>query len=221
MSNQLFSISLIVTLLGSFVATMGRYWLTSYISKCGGGLDHERWIQLNRSIAADSWGLAYFLESVLPLTILIALALFATGFAFHLDFLKLSGSDMINEFLVLVAAYLLGGLCYRLKNPFFPYQTPLEVLLRAIWTLTISIYRTYYQPIEEGLSSFWNWLGVWTTRTIVDPMKLLGLKLSTLQPQPSQEPSNSREGRRRTVTRSGGITGHINLQVEPITVERE
>lgn len=182
----------------------------SYLSKSGGGLDHERWIQLNRSIGADRWQLAYLLESVLPLTILTALALFAAGFVSHLR--SLQSEDIrvkVSYWLIFAAIYLLGGLFYRLVDPFCPYHTPLEV----IW----SFYVTCYQLFKGGLPSDW------TYRIFVHPMKEWGSKLRALQPQWNRETFNSSGGIRiqRTLTRSGDIAGHITLQVEPIKVGSE
>ncbi|KAG8900719.1 hypothetical protein FRC00_011661, partial [Tulasnella sp. 408] len=118
--------------------------------------------------------------------------------------------------------YLVGGLIYRLVDPFCPYHTPLEVLLRAIWAVTIFLFVACYQLLKWALSSIWIWLGGPAWRIFVDPLKKWGSKLRALQPQRSQEAFYSSESiaSQRIGTRSGDITGHIKLQVEPITVER-
>ncbi|KAG9042322.1 hypothetical protein FS837_011020 [Tulasnella sp. UAMH 9824] len=181
-TNQLFSISPTISLLGSFVATLGRYWLTGYLSKSGRGLDHERWVQLNRTIGAHP------------------LVLFITGFILHLNLLQLDGNQVFGFFLLFVPTYLLGGLFYRLVDPFCPYRTPVEALLRGIWAVTRSVSVACYQLLKRALLSIWNWL----------------------EPQRNQESFTSSEGigRQRTVTKSGDIIGHIQLQVEPIKAER-
>ncbi|KAG8940550.1 hypothetical protein FRC04_005188 [Tulasnella sp. 424] len=55
--NVLFSFSLTLAIISSFLAVLGRQWLVYYRKRSGGGPDRQRWEQLKRFLGAERWRL--------------------------------------------------------------------------------------------------------------------------------------------------------------------
>ncbi|KAG8976684.1 hypothetical protein FRB90_009069, partial [Tulasnella sp. 427] len=86
--NVLFSMSLTLALLSSFLAVLGQQWLVHYRKRSGGGVEHQRWEQLRRYLGAKRWGLDLVLDHILPTLLQIGLIIFCVSFIMFLGTLS-------------------------------------------------------------------------------------------------------------------------------------
>lgn len=213
--NRLFSLSLFISLLGSFGAVLGRYWLTNYQGKGGKREERESWNHLRRSLSAARWQLVGVLEQALPLTLMMALAVFSFGFVIHLADLDLvTGALTVLSLGVMVGA-LLAGFYFRVLDPFCPYRTPLEepILFLGHYTFKLlSFMMDGVTKLAKQVARICNWLG----RHI--PATFNGMQPS--RARASQEDSGESnschiELNQLINTQTGGTNGCIQLQMQP------
>ncbi|KAG8930155.1 hypothetical protein FRC01_003208 [Tulasnella sp. 417] len=74
--NTLFSISLTLAIISSFLAVLGRQWLVYYRKRTGSGPDRQRWEQLKRFLGVEQWHLELVLDDILPSLLQIGLVIF-------------------------------------------------------------------------------------------------------------------------------------------------
>ncbi|KAG8937219.1 hypothetical protein FRC00_007043 [Tulasnella sp. 408] len=100
--NVLFSMSLTLAILGSFLAVLGQQWLVYYRKRGGGGAESQRWEQLRRYLGAKRWRLELVLDDVLPSVLQIGLVIFCVAFIIYL-------STLSNSLCYTIAAPLCGA----------------------------------------------------------------------------------------------------------------
>ncbi|KAG8932766.1 hypothetical protein FRC01_012395 [Tulasnella sp. 417] len=64
--NALFSVSLTLALLSSFLSVLGQQWLVYYRKRVSGGPEYQRWERLRRYLGAKRWQLELVLDDVVP-----------------------------------------------------------------------------------------------------------------------------------------------------------
>ncbi|KAG9029641.1 hypothetical protein FS837_003505, partial [Tulasnella sp. UAMH 9824] len=86
--NILFSLSLTLALLASFLAVLGQQWLVYYRKRSGAGAEAQRWEQLRRYLGAQRWRLETVLDDILPSLLQLGLAIFCISFVLYLGTLS-------------------------------------------------------------------------------------------------------------------------------------
>ncbi|KAG8993365.1 hypothetical protein FRB90_000717 [Tulasnella sp. 427] len=86
--NVLFSLSLTLALLASFLAVLGQQWLVYYRKRSGGGAEAQRWEQLRRYLGAKRWRLEAVLDDILPSLLQLGLLIFCISFVLYLKTLS-------------------------------------------------------------------------------------------------------------------------------------
>ncbi|KAG9046898.1 hypothetical protein FS837_003443 [Tulasnella sp. UAMH 9824] len=86
--NILFSLSLSLALMASFLAVLGQKWLVYYRKRSGGGAEAQRWEQLRRYLGAKRWRLEAILDDILPSLLQLGLVIFCISFVLYLGTLS-------------------------------------------------------------------------------------------------------------------------------------
>ncbi|KAG8950539.1 hypothetical protein FRC04_007358 [Tulasnella sp. 424] len=214
--NKLFSLSLFISILGSFIAVLGRYWLTHYQGNSGEGVERERWTQLKRSLGAERWHLVSMLEQVLPFTLLVALAIFAAGFVTHLRGLDRTNGYLMVLPLEVMGGFVLGGYLFRLLDPFCPYRTPVEELVKWIGRFILilsSFVVVCVKKLTKEVASICNWLG---RRIPATPWDLNGVKASRISQDDYGDSNSTHTELDQLISgRAERTNGYIELQMQP------
>lgn len=130
--NVLFSLSLTLALLASFLAVLGQQWLVYYRKRSGGGPAHQRWEQLRRYLGAKRWRLELVLDDVLPSVIQIALVIFCVAFILYLGTLSSTLCYAIIAPLSVAGALVLAMAIFTAWDNWCPFKSPLTHLLQPV-----------------------------------------------------------------------------------------
>ncbi|KAG9046678.1 hypothetical protein FS837_003880 [Tulasnella sp. UAMH 9824] len=130
--NILFSMSLTLALLASFLAVLGQQWLVYYRKRSGGGAERQRWEQLRRYLGAKRWKLELILDDVLPSVLQIGLVIFCIAFILYLGTLSRSLCYAIAAPLCAVAALILAMAILTAWDHWCPFKSPLTHLMQPI-----------------------------------------------------------------------------------------
>ncbi|KAG8945304.1 hypothetical protein FRC04_001081 [Tulasnella sp. 424] len=135
--NVLFSVSLTLALLSSFMAVLGRQWLVYYRKRSGGGPDRQRWEQLKRFLGAERWGLEWALDDFLPSILQIGLIIFCISLTIYLSTLHHTLSNVVGTFMCAGLAIFIITALLATWDKFCPFQSPLSHLIsRSIASVT-------------------------------------------------------------------------------------
>ncbi|KAG8943811.1 hypothetical protein FRC04_002505 [Tulasnella sp. 424] len=137
--NVLFSMSLTLALLGSFLAVLGQQWLVYYRKRSGGGADHQRWEQLRRYLGAKRWRLELVLDDILPSVLQVALVIFCVAFILYLG--TLSGSlcyTIAAPLCVAGATIVMTAMCAAWDR-WCPFKSPLSHLIQSLLQYSVDI----------------------------------------------------------------------------------
>ncbi|KAG8945298.1 hypothetical protein FRC04_001075 [Tulasnella sp. 424] len=127
--NVLFSVSLTLALISSFMAVLGRQWLAYYRKRSGGGPERQRWEQLKRFLGAERWGLEWALDDFLPSILQIGLIIFCISLTIYLSTLHPTLSNVVGTLLCAGLAVFIGTAVLATWDKFCPFQSPLSRLI--------------------------------------------------------------------------------------------
>ncbi|KAG9031571.1 hypothetical protein FS837_002951 [Tulasnella sp. UAMH 9824] len=130
--NVLFSMSLTLAILGSFLAVLGQQWLVYYRKRGGGGAESQRWEQLRRYLGAKRWRLELVLDDVLPSLLQIALVIFCIAFILYLGTLSDSLCYTIAAPLCGAGAIIVLTAMCAAWDHWCPFKSPLSHLFQYI-----------------------------------------------------------------------------------------
>lgn len=130
--NVLFSMSLTLAILGSFLAVLGQQWLVYYRKRGGGGAESQRWEQLRRYLGAKRWRLELVLDDVLPSVLQIALVIFCIAFILYLNTLSDSLCYTIAAPLCGAGAIIVLTAFCAAWDYWCPFKSPLSHLLQYV-----------------------------------------------------------------------------------------
>ncbi|KIO18412.1 hypothetical protein M407DRAFT_31916, partial [Tulasnella calospora MUT 4182] len=122
--NVLFSVSLTLALLSSFLAVLGQQWVVYYRKRGGGGPEYQRWEQLRRYLGAKRWRLELVLDDVVPSLLQLGLVIFCIAFALYLGTLSQSLNRVIAWLLGVAAATILAMSTCSAFDPWCPFKMP-------------------------------------------------------------------------------------------------
>ncbi|KAG9029639.1 hypothetical protein FS837_003503 [Tulasnella sp. UAMH 9824] len=129
--NILFSLSLTLALLASFLAVLGRQWLVYYRKRSGGGPEAQRWEQLRRHLGAKRWHLEAVLDDVLPSLLQLGLVIFCISFVLYPGTLTRPMCYTVAAPVGLAfVCILVISICVALDN-WCPFKSPLSHLLKS------------------------------------------------------------------------------------------
>lgn len=163
--NVLFSVSLTLALLASFLAVLGQQWLVHYRKRSGGGAEHQRWEQLRRYLGARRWGLELVLDHILPTLLQIGLIVFCISFILFLGTLSRSISYVIAAPLGLAATVVFVLAICAAWDQWCPFKSPLShllhfsfppifILLGRIWGICIYNSAIFLRGAEQLVYRF-------------------------------------------------------------------
>ncbi|KAG9014916.1 hypothetical protein FRB90_005127, partial [Tulasnella sp. 427] len=137
--NILFSLSLTLAIISSFLAVLGQQWLVSYRRKSGGGKEGQRREQLLRYLGAERWRMKEILNDVLPALLQLGLTIFCVAFAIYLSPLSkvvcyvvigpMAIAILTLSFMTVAAAW----------DRWCPFKSPLSHLLHSVGHTVIDI----------------------------------------------------------------------------------
>ncbi|KAG8945301.1 hypothetical protein FRC04_001078 [Tulasnella sp. 424] len=133
--NVLFSVSLTLALISSFMAVLGRQWLAYYRKRSGGGPDRQRWEQLKRFLGAERWGLEWALDDFLPSILQIGLIIFCISLTIYLSTLHPTLSTVVGTFMCAGLALFIITALLATWDKFCPFQSPLSHFISVSATL--------------------------------------------------------------------------------------
>ncbi|KAG8920354.1 hypothetical protein FRC00_010135 [Tulasnella sp. 408] len=153
--NILFSMSLTLALLASFLAVLGQQWLVYYRKRSGGGAEYQRWEQLRRYLGAKRWRLELVLDNILPSVLQIALVIFCVAFILYLGTLSKHLCYAIAAPLCIVALLILAMAISAAWDRWCPFKSPLSHVVQPILQASISaLGRTISLPISFTIMAF-------------------------------------------------------------------
>lgn len=153
--NLLFSMSLAIALLSSFLAVLGQQWLVQYRKRGGGGSDYQRWEQLRRHLGAKRWGLELILGNVLPTLLQFGLFIFCVSFALFLGTLNPTMAYAIAAPMGFAAAAIFGFAVCAAWDQWCPFKSPLSYFLHITLRPSLLLLgRTAAAGIYVSLTTF-------------------------------------------------------------------
>ncbi|KAG8916446.1 hypothetical protein FRC01_003150, partial [Tulasnella sp. 417] len=156
--NILFSMSLTLALLASFLAVLGQQWLVYYRKRSGGGAERQRWEQLRRYLGAKRWRLELVLDDALPSLLQIGLVIFCVAFILYLGTLNKWLCYAIAAPLCVAGALVLAMAIFAAWDHWCPFKSPLSHLFQPIMQSTIEILgKTVALPASFMYTTF-EWL---------------------------------------------------------------
>ncbi|KAG8899697.1 hypothetical protein FRC00_001091 [Tulasnella sp. 408] len=156
--NILFSMSLTLALLASFLAVLGQQWLVYYRKRSGGGAERQRWEQLRRYMGAKRWRLELILDDVLPSVLQIGLVIFCIAFILYLGTLSRTLCYAIAAPLCAVAGLIVAMAILTAWDHWCPFKSPLTHLMQPIMKHTIAAFgRVTSLPVSLAVMTF-QWL---------------------------------------------------------------
>ncbi|KAG8963404.1 hypothetical protein FRC05_004745 [Tulasnella sp. 425] len=130
--NVIFSLSLTLALLSSFIAVLAQQWLVYYRKRSGGGTEHQRWEQLRRYLGAKRWRLEAILDDILPGLLQLALVIFCIGFVTYVRTLsKTMYYVIMGPMTIAVGVLVLMGIVGAWDR-WCPFKSPLSHLLQGL-----------------------------------------------------------------------------------------
>lgn len=137
--NVLFSISLTLAILSSFLAVLGQQWLVYYRKHSGGGPVHQRREQLRRYLGARRWKLEVILDGVLPGLLQLGLVIFCISFILYLGTLNRSMCYITSVPIAFALAMVFLMAISAVWDRWSPFTSPLSQLLHQVmWTCVVS-----------------------------------------------------------------------------------
>ncbi|KIO18413.1 hypothetical protein M407DRAFT_31917 [Tulasnella calospora MUT 4182] len=137
--NVLFSVSLTLALLSSFLAVLGQQWIVYYRKRGGGGPEHQRWEQFRRYLGAKRWRLELVLDDVVPSLLQLGLVVFCIAFALYLGTLSQPLNRIIASLLLVAAATILAMSTCAAFDPWCPFKMPLSRIVRKVASATAAV----------------------------------------------------------------------------------
>ncbi|KAG8910984.1 hypothetical protein FRC01_006001, partial [Tulasnella sp. 417] len=128
--NILFSVSLTLALLSSFLAVLGRQWLYDYRRGSIRVTDDKRWKRLYRFLGAENWCLQWVLDDLLPCLLQFALIIFCASLTIYLKILHKTLFMVVAALMGVGGAALVVTAIWAILDPSCPFQGPLS---RFIW----------------------------------------------------------------------------------------
>ncbi|KAG8938741.1 hypothetical protein FRC04_007823 [Tulasnella sp. 424] len=153
--NVLFSVSLTLALISSFMAVLGRQWLVYYRKRSGGGPDRQRWEQLKRFIGAERWGLEWALDDFLPSMLQIGLIIFCISLTIYLSTLHPTLSSVVGAFMCAGLAIFIITAPLATWDKFCPFQSPLSHLISRFIALATGLITCLAAALDSGAR--WQW----------------------------------------------------------------
>lgn len=130
--NVLFSMSLTLAILSSFLAVLGQQWLVNYRKRGGGGPERQRWELLRRSLGAKRWRLELVLDDLLPSILQIGLMVFSIAFIMYLGTLNSSMCRAIfAPFCTGLAIIIAFAICAA-WDEWCPFKSPLSRFIQLM-----------------------------------------------------------------------------------------
>ncbi|KAG8922113.1 hypothetical protein FRC01_014460, partial [Tulasnella sp. 417] len=147
--NVLFSLSLTLAIIASFLAILGQQWLVYYRKRSGGGAEFQRWEQLRRYLGARRWRLELLLDDILPGSLQLALAVFCVAFALYLRTLSKTIYYVITTPLATAMALLFFMAIAALFDQWCPFKSPWSRLFESLVKPLPRVFRslTYQRQI--------------------------------------------------------------------------
>ncbi|KAG9029875.1 hypothetical protein FS837_003451 [Tulasnella sp. UAMH 9824] len=136
--NVLFSVSLILALLSSFLATLGQQWIVYYRKRGGGGPEQQRWEQLLRYLGAQRWQFELVLDDLVPSLLQLGLVIFCIAFALYIGTLNQSLNHIITRLLCVAAGILLAVSICAAFAPWCPFKMPLSRIVRYVASAVVA-----------------------------------------------------------------------------------
>lgn len=129
--NQLFSISLTLSLLASFGALLAQQWIVHYVRPTWAALDGGRWDRERKYRGAQRWKLQEVVEILLPILLQAALFVFIIGFIVFLH--SLSHPVALPNFTLAIigAFFFVISTILAAWDPFCPFHTPFTTIIRV------------------------------------------------------------------------------------------
>lgn len=170
--SVLFSLSLTLAILVSFLAILGQQWLVNYRKRSGGGVESQRWEQLQRYYGANRWKLEGVLDNALPALLQVALAIFCLALVMYTRTLSTTmcfviGTPLAIALMILFMVSMQGA---RL-DPWWPFTTTLSRFIQFIfknprryWPLILVFWLVW---LAIALSLFILSLVVWYITTLL------------------------------------------------------
>ncbi|KAG8945569.1 hypothetical protein FRC04_000703 [Tulasnella sp. 424] len=156
--NVLFSLSLTLALISSFMAVLGRQWLVYYRKRTGGGPDRQRWEQLKRFLGAEEWGLEWALDNFLPSVLQTGLIIFCISLTIYLNILHPTLSNVVGTFMCAGLAILIITALLATCDKFCPFQSPLSRLIT--WSVD-QIWRGFILLAKQVFRLLGRVIGCW------------------------------------------------------------
>lgn len=128
--NQLFSISLICSMIASFGALLGQQWITSYRRLPLGGSEDARHQRQRRRVGVKRWQLEPLLELALPMLLQASMIIFLVGMIRYLQYLNSSVALPCIIICWLGAIFLFATILFPLIDPYCPFKTPFSEAVR-------------------------------------------------------------------------------------------
>ena len=148
--------SLLISLLTTFIAMLGKQWLNRYL-RSSGGLITERCGERQRKCdGLEEWWLHLFVES-LPVMLQVSLFLFACGLCQHMCSINASVAYVLINItglgvLLYVAIVIAGMSSYTC-----PFQTPVAVVLRGQWKKVRPVLSATHQMLKAQVQQSKPW----------------------------------------------------------------
>ncbi|KAG8937422.1 hypothetical protein FRC00_005740 [Tulasnella sp. 408] len=150
--NVLFSVSLTLALLSSFMAVLGQQWIVHYRKKGSGGPEHQRWEQLRRYLGAKRWRLEPVLDDLVPGLLQLGLVIFCIAFTLYLGTLSHSLNSIIASLLLVAAVGILAMSTCVAFDPWCLFKLPWSRMVR---------------PVACPIVAVVTWLGVCSAATVI------------------------------------------------------
>lgn len=128
--NILFSVSLTLALLSSFLAVLGQQWIVYYRKRVSGGPEYQRWERLRRYVGAKRWGLERVLDELVPSLLQLGLVIFCIAFVLYLGTLSHELNRIIGWLLCAAAVSILVMSACSAYDPWCPFKLPLSRMTR-------------------------------------------------------------------------------------------
>lgn len=142
--NILFSFSLTLAIISSFLAVLGQQWLVYYRKRSGGGVEHQRWEQLRRYLGVKRWRLEAILDDILPALLQSSLVIFCVALVVYLRTLSETLCYIIAAPMVVVLTILFLVAIAASWDHWCPFKSPLSHFLQLIGQFIRNYWPLYY-----------------------------------------------------------------------------
>lgn len=130
--NQLFSVSLTLSLLAAFGALVGQQWIASYNRRPSGGFEKERRERQRRLLGAKRWRLEHVLDLFLPILLQVSVIVFLVGMAAYFQSLcpRVARPNIILSWCG--AGIVILTIIFAISDPYCPFKTPLSQAIASL-----------------------------------------------------------------------------------------